>query len=115
MAINIRIPAPLQKLTENQEEVQANGTNVKELIDDLETNFPGIKASFNDYGNHYLSMGNTNNPDGKASIELFKGTHKFKAYKDHTYDTGDLTNDYPGTEEIIVFQTSLAIGFSKRL
>ncbi|MFH1901577.1 MAG: MoaD/ThiS family protein, partial [Candidatus Omnitrophota bacterium] len=43
MAINVRVPAPLQKLTKNQAEIQANGTNIKELIDDLEKNFPGIK------------------------------------------------------------------------
>ncbi len=43
MSITIRIPAPLQKLTKNQAEVEASGTNVKELIDDLEKNFPGIK------------------------------------------------------------------------
>ncbi|MBU1366383.1 MAG: MoaD/ThiS family protein [Candidatus Omnitrophica bacterium] len=43
MAINVRVPAPLRKLTKNQAEIQANGTNIKELIDDLEKNFPGIK------------------------------------------------------------------------
>lgn len=44
MAIKVRVPAPLQKLTKNQAEIQANGTNIKELIDDLERNFPGIKG-----------------------------------------------------------------------
>ncbi|MBA2124020.1 molybdopterin synthase sulfur carrier subunit [bacterium Unc6] len=44
MAIKVRVPAPLQKLTKNQSEIQANGTNIKELIDDLERNFPGIKG-----------------------------------------------------------------------
>lgn len=43
MTIKVRIPAPLQKLTQNQEEVKANGENVKELIEDLEKNFSGIK------------------------------------------------------------------------
>lgn len=43
MPITVRVPAPLQKLTQNQEEVQANGANVKELIEDLEKNFSGIK------------------------------------------------------------------------
>ncbi|MBU0694009.1 MAG: MoaD/ThiS family protein [Candidatus Omnitrophica bacterium] len=43
MAINVRVPAPLRKLTKNQAEIQANGTNIKELIEDLEKNFPGIK------------------------------------------------------------------------
>ena len=44
MSVTVRIPAPLQKLTKNQAEVKANGANVKELIDDLEKNFPGIKG-----------------------------------------------------------------------
>ncbi len=43
MAIIVKVPAPLQKLTQNQTEVQANGANIKALIDDLEKNFPGIK------------------------------------------------------------------------
>lgn len=43
MSIKVRVPTPLQKLTQNQAEVKANGTNIKELIDDLERNFPGIK------------------------------------------------------------------------
>lgn len=43
MAVKIRVPAPLQKLTKNQVEIVANGANIKELIDDLEKNYPGIK------------------------------------------------------------------------
>ncbi len=43
MPITVRVPAPLQKLTKNQEEVKASAANIKELIEDLEKNFPGIK------------------------------------------------------------------------
>lgn len=43
MAITVRVPTPLQKLTQNQAEVKASGTTIKELIEDLEKNFPGIK------------------------------------------------------------------------
>jgi molybdopterin synthase sulfur carrier subunit len=43
MSITVRVPAPLQKLTQNQEVVKASAANIKELIDDLENNFPGIK------------------------------------------------------------------------
>ena len=43
MAITIRIPTPLQKLTNDQAEVKATGATVKELVDDLEKYFPGIK------------------------------------------------------------------------
>jgi len=43
MLVTVRIPTPLQKLTQNQPEVKAGGTNIKELIEDLEKKFPGIK------------------------------------------------------------------------
>jgi len=43
MAVTVRIPTPLQKLTKNQAEVKSGGGSVKELIDDLEKNFPGLK------------------------------------------------------------------------
>lgn len=43
MSITVRVPTPLQRLTQNQAEVKANGANIKELIEDLEKNFPGIK------------------------------------------------------------------------
>jgi MoaD family protein len=43
MAIKVRIPTPLQKLTNNKADVEASGSNIRELIDDLEKNFPGIK------------------------------------------------------------------------
>ncbi len=43
MPITVRVPAPLQKLTQNQPEVKANGANIKELMENLEKNFPGIR------------------------------------------------------------------------
>ncbi|MBI3815270.1 MAG: MoaD/ThiS family protein [Nitrospinae bacterium] len=43
MAVKVRIPSPLQKLTKNQSEVTANGKNIKELFSDLEKQYPGIR------------------------------------------------------------------------
>lgn len=43
MPIIVKVPPPLQRLTQNQAEVEARGNNVKELIEDLGRNFPGIK------------------------------------------------------------------------
>ena len=40
----VRIPSPLRTLTSGKEEVDASGSNVGELLADLEKNFPGIKA-----------------------------------------------------------------------
>jgi MoaD family protein len=44
MSITVRVPTPLQKLTQNQAEIKTTGTNIRELIDSLEKRFPGIKA-----------------------------------------------------------------------
>ncbi|MFH1507575.1 MAG: MoaD/ThiS family protein [Candidatus Omnitrophota bacterium] len=43
MAVKVMIPTPLQKLTKNRTDVEASGSNIRELIDDLEKNFPGLK------------------------------------------------------------------------
>ncbi|MBI1953256.1 MAG: MoaD/ThiS family protein [Candidatus Omnitrophica bacterium] len=43
MAITIRIPTPLQKLTQSRSEVAASGKTVDDLIQDLERQFPGVK------------------------------------------------------------------------
>lgn len=43
MAVKVRIPSPLQKLTRNQSEVSANGKNIKELFSDLEKQYPGLR------------------------------------------------------------------------
>ena len=42
MAIKVRIPTPLQKLT-GQGEVHVQAGNIKDLIASLEKNYPGIK------------------------------------------------------------------------
>lgn len=39
----VRIPTPLRSLTGGEESVQANGANVRALIDNLESSHPGIK------------------------------------------------------------------------
>lgn len=43
MAVNVRIPSPLQKLTGNLTEVQVDANNIQELLQNLEKNFPGIR------------------------------------------------------------------------
>ncbi len=48
MQVTVRIPAPLQKLTQNQAEVKANGASIRELIEDLEKKFPGIEERIYD-------------------------------------------------------------------
>lgn len=48
MAIKIRVPTPLQKLTQNQGEVEASGKTVKEALADLEKRYPGIRERLYD-------------------------------------------------------------------
>ena len=44
MSIKVRIPTPLQKLTKDQAEVSINAQTVRGLLDELERNYPGVKA-----------------------------------------------------------------------
>ena len=48
MAVKVLIPTPLQKFTNNQAKIECGASNVSELIDSLEANFPGIKKSLCD-------------------------------------------------------------------
>ena len=43
MAIKVRIPTPLMKLTDNQSEVSAEGETTSDIINNLENQFNGIK------------------------------------------------------------------------
>ncbi|MBM3242351.1 MoaD/ThiS family protein [Candidatus Poribacteria bacterium] len=43
MAVIVRIPMVLRKLTKSQAEVEALGSDILTLFDDLEAKYPGIK------------------------------------------------------------------------
>ncbi len=43
MAITVRMPTPLQKLTGDRTEVTASGSSILELLQDLDRQFPGLK------------------------------------------------------------------------
>jgi sulfur-carrier protein len=43
MSVSVRIPTPLRKLTENQEVVDGQGDTIREILDNLEKNYPGLK------------------------------------------------------------------------
>jgi len=43
MSVKVRIPTPLQKLTRDQAEVSISAKNVKELLDALDQQYPGVK------------------------------------------------------------------------
>jgi molybdopterin synthase sulfur carrier subunit len=43
MSVSVRIPTPLRKLTQNQELVDGQGDTIREILDNLEKNYPGLK------------------------------------------------------------------------
>ena len=59
MAIKVRIPTPLMKLTDNQSEVSAEGETISDIIDNLENQFNGIKETrkSSDKLNPYIVLG----------------------------------------------------------
>lgn len=48
MPVTVRVPTPLQKLTNNQKEVEAQGDSITAVFDHLENNYPGIKERLYD-------------------------------------------------------------------
>jgi molybdopterin synthase sulfur carrier subunit len=43
MSVKVRIPTPLRKLTQDKAEVDAGGATIREIVDDLDRQFPGFK------------------------------------------------------------------------
>jgi molybdopterin synthase sulfur carrier subunit len=43
MPIRVRVPTPLRKFTGGSDEIAAAGASVKDVIDDLERNHPGMR------------------------------------------------------------------------
>ncbi|HIB55203.1 MAG TPA: MoaD/ThiS family protein [Nitrospirales bacterium] len=43
MPINVRIPPPLLPVTGGKSEVEATSSNIASLLEELETNYPGMK------------------------------------------------------------------------
>jgi sulfur-carrier protein len=50
MAIKVRIPTPLQKLSNGKAEVECRAKNVAELLDALEKDYPGMKDRLSEGG-----------------------------------------------------------------
>ncbi len=74
MAVTVRIPTPLRRLTQNQPEVEAEGDTVESLIENLEANYPGIKERICDesgnirrFVNIYLNDEDIRFLDGNAT------------------------------------------------
>jgi molybdopterin synthase sulfur carrier subunit len=52
MSVPVRIPTPLRKLTDNLEVVHVEGSTVREVIDHLDTAYPGLKDRICDEQNN---------------------------------------------------------------
>ncbi len=50
MPVRVRIPTPLRPITKGAPEVSAKGKDVRELIEDLERQFPGLRERLIDDG-----------------------------------------------------------------
>lgn len=50
MAVKVRIPTPLQRLTQGKEEVEGAPGTIIGLINDLETRYPGIAERISENG-----------------------------------------------------------------
>lgn len=50
MSIKVRIPTPLQRLTNGRAEVECSAKNILELVDALEKDYPGMKERLSDGG-----------------------------------------------------------------
>jgi molybdopterin synthase sulfur carrier subunit len=50
MAIKVRIPTPLQKLTNGNPEVECNVKNISGLVETLEKDYPGMKEHLSEGG-----------------------------------------------------------------
>lgn len=50
MTIKVKIPTPLRKLTKEKAEVDAAGSTIRELVNDLDKQFPGFKERMCDEG-----------------------------------------------------------------
>jgi molybdopterin synthase sulfur carrier subunit len=50
MAIKVRIPTPLQRLVNGKAEVECSAANIRELVDVLEKDFPGMKERLTEGG-----------------------------------------------------------------
>ena len=74
MAVTVRIPTPLRKLTNDQAEVDAVGATIENIIENLESNYTGIKERICDeagnirrFVNIYLNDEDIRFLDGKTT------------------------------------------------
>ena len=59
MAVSVRIPGPLRRVTNNQDKVEVEAANLADLVAGLEERFPGMKERLLDEGGqlrHFINF-----------------------------------------------------------
>jgi len=74
MAVNVRIPTPLRKLTQDKDTVQSTGQTINDIVENLEMQYPGLKERLCDergelrrFVNIYLNDEDIRFAQGKAT------------------------------------------------
>ena len=74
MSVMVRIPNPLRKLTNEEDKVSLEGSTLQEILDALETKYPGIKerlceetGELRNFVNVYINGGDSRFLDGLSS------------------------------------------------
>ena len=74
MAVNVRIPTPLRKLTQDKDTVQSTGQTINDIVENLEQQYPGLKERLCDergelrrFVNIYLNDEDIRFAQGKAT------------------------------------------------
>ncbi len=74
MAVTVRIPTPLRRLTQNLAEVETDGADIETIIENLDANYPGMKERICDdegnirrFVNIYLNDEDIRFLEGKAT------------------------------------------------
>ncbi len=83
---SVRIPTPLRKLTSDKDEVNISAANIAQLIDEMESRYPGIKSRLCDESGNVRRFINlyVNNED----IRFLKG-------KETALNEGDIVSIIP--------------------
>ena len=83
---SVRIPTPLRKLTSEKDEVNISAANIAQLIDEMESQYPGIKSRLCDESGNVRRFINlyVNNED----IRFLKG-------KETVLNEGDIVSIIP--------------------
>ena len=58
MAVHVRIPTPLRRITNGERVIEVNGSNLAQALDDLDSRFPGIRAKILDERGELLQFVN---------------------------------------------------------